>query len=146
MKRIALIFAIIFLFAGLTFGQSSLTSDLVRSTNSTSFVYYTEAAVDSVDTLTTGVIYGDAFSDGILTGRILLSSASGKPRITIKRQSNFFGTWNDEKTLYTADSLETERASVLDTIPTYGQHRFVIEGAAGNRSDTSLKWLIKFKR
>jgi hypothetical protein len=140
------LFFLLALSVGAVFGQSSFVENQKSIMTTGKINFFTHAVVDSVDTLYTNTFYGDRLANGIMTGRVLFTSVAGKPRIKVIRQSRFFTSWQDMKTLYTADSLETERNIVGDTLQTYGEHRFKIIGAAANRADVILKWLQSFTK
>lgn len=141
-----LFFLLVLLAGSETFGQSSFVENQKSILTTGKINFFTHAVVDSVDTLYTNTFYGDRLANGIMTGRVLFTSVAGKPRIKVVRQSRFFTDWQDMKTLYTADSTETERNIVGDTLQTYGEHRFKIMGAATNRGDVVLKWLQSFTK
>jgi|GEM_PF-2958588 hypothetical protein len=148
-KLISISFISLFfiLLAGSVFGQSAFSNDLVKNKVNGYNTYYTEAVIDSVDTLTTGEI---SLDDGIEQIPVFqyktFSSATGKPKVTVIRQEYRFGTWTDAKTLYTADSVETNYMVMPPDTLRAATNRYLIIGAAANRSDTSVKIVQRFKR
>lgn len=99
---------------------------------------YVDCYVYNTDTLTlTPFNYEDCvFTSGV--GFKLFQSDTSKPKITLQRwHSGFDGVWSLAKTLYTADSLETQ-GTFADTLIT-GKNKYVIIGAANNSGDTRVR-------
>jgi len=154
MKNFKLIPLILILLIAPIFAASSWTTNAVqdRLTNGTLIRF--SAALDSVDTL-----YSNGFSlakydkDSFTTYPIaygkILSSASGKPRVTTKVQGTYDNTnWFDVATIgITADSLETYGKGTTD----FGnvkclKYRIVYYGTTGNRSDTTVQLILYLYR
>jgi len=101
----------------------------------------TECIIDSTDTLTTNSI-DLANYNKVLTGYELITAlGSGTPRITILRQQYVFGAWRADKTLYTADSLQTFK-TFSDTATSI-KNRLLIFGTATNPD--SVKVMLKYE-
>jgi hypothetical protein len=129
------------------FAQSSFVKNLTVTSERGANEVYVHALVDSTgDTLTT-----DEFDLSLNNGsynipifaKKLFTSIAGKPRIKIVRQEYAFGSWRDAKTLYTNDSTETYQDFAPDTLRAT-RNRWLIMGATGNRSDSIVKFLMRF--
>jgi len=117
------------------------TTEVVTNTTydyGTTRMGYVDCYVHNTDTLTLAEFnYEDCvFTSGV--GFKLFQSDTSKPKITLQRwHSGFANEWSLAKTLYTADSIETQ-GTFSDTLKT-GKNKYVIIGAANNSGDTRVR-------
>jgi hypothetical protein len=147
MKRTILFSIIILFLSAQLFAQSTFTQNMSASSEDGAIAYYVEATVHgATDTLITNSI---DLSKGIynipIFAKKLFNSVTAKPKLKIVRQESLFGAWRDAKTEYTSDSIETYQNFTADTLRA-PSNRFLIMGAAGNPTDTSVKIYWRFLR
>ena len=141
MKKINLFFLgfiLLTLFAvNLTNAQTGFQKDAEEFSGAGYKTISTECIIDSTDTLYTKAIELAGYSKVLAGYELLNTLGDGTAKITILRQQYVFGDWRADKTLYTADSLETFK-TFADTA-TSVKNRLVIFGASTNPDSVQVQ-------